>query len=766
MSDRDPRNNSQTKAKRVTKRRRHQPATSAAKDPGIPLPQLLQVLLVGGYTATLVAAALVPTDVIPRWGAGMGLTACWFILLLVWWLSCLVSGQATIRWGPTSWALLAFLTLHSLSGLAMLSAGNPRSTVNMIWLWLGFGAVFWLARQLLRTPAECRAAISVMIALAVGLSMFGYYQYFVSLPRSRADYRKDPEGELRKAGIVAPAGTPQRKHFEDRLNSTEPISTFTLTNSLAGFLAPWLAAAVSISISNWRHRQLRWGLALTALLSALLIGGCWILTKSRTSWVAFALGLAVFGIYGRRSGWQPNWRWLAIGVGLLGLLAVLATVVGGLDWLVLSESSKALVYRLQYWRSTAALISEHAWFGCGPGNFQQFYQAQQLPEASESVATPHNFLLEVWATAGTPAMTAWIGLFGCLVWQLRRGGRSTAVVPTHSETSKGKVRTIYWGSLVGVLIAYPLGAIAGDRFVPAIEILAVGVPPAALMLLAGHRWVLHGDLPLGVLVCALGVLLLNLLGAGGISYAGVAVTLWLLVAVMLNLVESQHAPLRLTRPVFLAVGIGIATVALLFFQTMYFPVLNRKRWINEGQLALRLHGQAKADAAFRAAAEADPHSEEPWIELASLRHSRWQTSGGAAEWTAFAEAAAQVLARDRSSSEAHTRHGHWLLAAYRRGDDPKRLDEAIVGYRRAIELFPSYNGGRAQLAWALHLARAPAAAAAAEEALRLDRLNPHSEQKLRALTLFDPGPGHAAQLPAPNGNAEQMMERLRSGMGN
>ena len=55
--------------------------------------------------------------------------------------------------------------------------------------------------------------------------------------------------------------------------------------------------------------------------------------------------------------------------------------------------------------------------GVGPGNFQQTYPAYKLPQASESVADPHNFLLEVWATAGGPALPLdvigwreWVGL--------------------------------------------------------------------------------------------------------------------------------------------------------------------------------------------------------------------------------------------------------------------------------------------------------------------------------------------------------------------
>ena len=62
------------------------------------------------------------------------------------------------------------------------------------------------------------------------------------------------------------------------------------------------------------------------------------------------------------------------------------------------------------------MIAEHPLGGCGPGNFQDAYTAYKLPEASEEVADPHNFLLEVWATAGTPAMLALVALLASFAW--------------------------------------------------------------------------------------------------------------------------------------------------------------------------------------------------------------------------------------------------------------------------------------------------------------------------------------------------------------
>ena len=727
-------------------------------------PRLFRACLLGGFTATVVATSLIPTDVIPELGTGMGLIGCWLVLLLAWCLVGFAAGTATVRWGPATFALAGFLVWFSLSGLLMAGAGHARPTLNTVWLWVGLGAAFWLARQLLSPGAECRAMIAVMISLAVCLSMLGYHQYFFTNPATRQAYQEDPEQSLRQANLRAPPGSPERKRFEDRLNSTEPISTFTLTNSLAAFLSPWLVAAVGIAATNWSRDGRNTRLIVMGAACAVLIGGCWLLTKSRTSWVATGFGLSLLMVYGRRAGWRPDWRYLVLGGGVLGLLITLAAGIGGLDWLVLSESSKALRYRMEYWQSTSRLIQDHPWFGCGPGNFQQYYELYKLPQASESVATPHNFLFEIWSNAGTPALLAFVAVLVCFVWQVQRAWRTdcqqTDDGAAGAERLPDQVRAIYWGGLAGVVLAFPLGAMVGHP--PGREIFIVGLPCSVAVLFTLHAWVMAGRLAGTVTACAISVLLVNLLGAGGIGYPGVSLTLWLMMAIALNSTEIDRRSTIVSRRMLLAASACAAVVALLFFNTFYFPALNRQQRISEGDFFLQRFELARADAAYQAAIQADPYSAQPWERLASLRYSHWMAAGGQQLWGSFIEAADQVVAHDRRSSEAQVQRGHWLLAAYRRFGNKQHLRLALQAYRQAASLYPNNNLAHARVAWTLHLAQQNREAAQeAKEALRLDGLNPHSEQKLSALQVYDPGPSTSDQPAGPVGNAEQLMLRLR-----
>ena len=101
----------------------------------------------------------------------------------------------------------------------------------------------------------------------------------------------------------------------------------------------------------------------------------------------------------------------AVLVGLLITAAMIACFARpGLD-----KAATSLGYRVQYWQATLRMIAERPWLGCGPGNFQDVYTQYKLPEASEEVADPHDFILEVWATAGTPALLALMAVLGLFV---------------------------------------------------------------------------------------------------------------------------------------------------------------------------------------------------------------------------------------------------------------------------------------------------------------------------------------------------------------
>ncbi|MFV1965881.1 MAG: O-antigen ligase family protein [Pirellulaceae bacterium] len=766
-------------------------------------------------SALLVATPLLPSETAAREGTGVLLITLWLAFLVAWLASAAWYGRLEIRNGSLVVLLLLMVTCHSASALVMGQYGQPRYSFNMLWQWVSLGASCFLALQVVRKGVECRAFAAVAIALAVCLSSHGYYQYFYSLPKTRSAFAENPEEELRKAEVIAPPGSVERKQFEDRLQSTEPFATFTLANSLAALLSPWLLVVVGITATNaasLRGDLVRWSVA---LVTTAIIVGCWVLTKSRAAWLAAWVGLALLALHGWRAGWwRPNGKVLAGAAAAVILSVVFGTVTGALDLLVLSEAAKSFLYRTEYWQATLAMIRDYPWFGCGPGNFQQYYTAYKLPAASETIADPHNFFLEVWATAGSPAMIAFVALFVVFAWRVwrrrgprghgdangtaasgkrkekidsPRGGlrsgvpagsgdprrtlgsffrpfalaqtgprRGPPISPAAGE-AEGLARPVYWGAFAGFLMAFfPCGFLVGYVPDPALLLLA---PIGALSIAGWHWWVAQGELRVSVLVCSIVTLLVSLTVAGGISFAGVAGSLWLLVALALVAVNGRDTARTLSRP--WAVGLAVAAFALgvAFHQTMYVPVLRGPVLLMRG-LQLRQAGAFNAaEAAFLSASRVDPYSAEPWLQLADMYHQRWMATGEPHAWIGFDSAVHRMLHRNKRSSPAYTQYGDWALASYRRRGDPSHLSAAQYAYQRAVDLYPNSSYGHALLAWALHLAgRTADARREAEEALRLDRLNPHSERKLAMLHITDA----ALEDPdAPPVDAEQLMERIR-----
>lgn len=698
------------------------------------------------------ATPLIPSEAAVQQGAGAVLGILWLLLLAAWLASRLLAGERSVRAGWTMLALLLFLALHSLSGLVAMQTGNARYALNALWQWLTFGVLFFLARQTLAAPVAARATVAVMLALAVSLSSMGLQQYFIELPGNRAAFERDPEGTIEQTGIDAPPGSPARRQLVDRIYSLEPMGTFALTNSLAGFLAPLLVLTTGVGLANRERLRQDSRFLAGCLASVLLVATCLLLTKSRAALLATLGGavLVVLGAGPQRRSLRQGRLALLIG-GLIVLLALVAGViaVGGLDLQVLSEAPKSVLYRLEYWQATAHLIARYPWFGCGPGNFQSAYSRFKLPQASETISDPHNFLLEIWATAGTPAVLAFLALGTVYLLQLRAARPGDDPTPDSrsprekSPGEKSATRTedpvgpnngggvrwwVYAGAFAGVLLAYPCGMLVGFPVHVLVLPLTVVVGGATIWLFDG--WTRAGRLPVAPLLAALATLVINLLAAGGISFPGVAGNLWLLAAISLSLSPGDR-PRKLSAVTSLALAVGAAALLAANFLTVYSPVLESQASLVRGR-SLSVQGRPDAAvAAYQEAARQDPYDPTPWMHLAQLFHQMYLRDGGPAAWDRFEQAVSEARARDPRSPSLMTRVGNWYLEAHRESGDPRHAEAAQQAFQRAAELAPQGAIEHAQWAWASFLAGdEQTAAAQAEKALRLDASHPHEERKL------------------------------------
>jgi hypothetical protein len=686
----------------------------------------------------------------------------------------LIGGGLKVRW---SWADLAVYLLMLWVGLSAAHADERRMAINLAWEWGALGLAYALLRNLPRTRGESLALAAVLTATAVAVASYGLYQVAVELPQVRAYYQRHTVQALREAGI-----TPEeRKHFEDRLlGSQEPFATFALANSLAGFLLGPTVLALAVALENlFEHKGQgsRFGALALAAPPGLILLLCLLLTKSRSAYLGLLVGVAVLAWNARK---KVPARGLALaGLVLLGGIMALVAVAwakGQLDPLVLTESTKSLRYRWEYWQGTWRAIwgfPQAWWQGFGPGNFAEHYLRYKLPQSSEEIFDPHNMLLEVWATAGLPALVAFVAALGIALFNLLRpspewpAGPDAAAVPPRRDPAAPPQRATWvvvcgglsW--LVAVVVG-PLNPFAGaltERW------LILGMVWLWASVLGMPLWQRRPIPALSLGAAALAEMV-HLLGAGGIGIPAVALGFWTLIALGLNLRDDR--PCAALHPFGrrgTAFSLALVWSALVgTFAGAILPYWKCQGEMEVAQLALnrRTPDFQKARDAYSRACAADQFAVQPWLELADVEYRYWLSGQNKAtdelidvilltfkNATEPPKNATEPPKRNPNSYRVESLRAAILrdiLIHHAQALKPftkRKLEAQLVdALAKAAAIYPASAARHADLALAIaELAESTGqssllgdAVREANEALRLDEVTPHLDKKLPAAT--------------------------------
>lgn len=724
------------------------------------LGERLRRVALGLTVALLAARAYWPSEVDPKAEGGTGLSWDLAVLLVAGLAvaSGLIGGVVRIRW---SWTDAAVIALITLVGLSAGQAYDRRLAINLAWDWGAVGLVYLLVRNLPRTRAESVALAGALVATAVSVAVFGLYHAGVEMPQTRAYYLAHRLEVLQQMGY--PPGSATAAMFEKRLlDSTETTSTFALANSLAGFLIGPLVLMVAIGWENLVRRDGR-GARLTSLLlaavPALVVLTCLILTKSRSAYIGFAIGLLALAWCEWRRASKRTMLLAALGgLVVIGGLVLAGLATGKLDRQVLTESTKSLRYRWEYWVGAWGVITERRevfWGGRGPGNFTAPYLRHKLPQASEEIFDPHNLVLEVWSTAGALAMVALVTGLGVAFWNLVRPAPAEAPVEEASkprsalEWSSDPPRRTNWllvsagGGWILASIVGTLNPFEGD------------MPNRWLILGLAWIWAVLFGLPIWrrAPISAFGfgagalAIAVNLLAAGGIGLASVALMLWSLIALGLNLREDRPCS-RLREPGGRLMGFGLALVwsALLgIFAGAILPFWRSEAAIAEADAALRANPPKfeVAEAAYREAYSSDKYSARPWLGLAFEKFREWESRGAKVEdarWKTIPASMVEAVSPPRNPNSWTLHHERAKVTRQllnQLGDKLKPGElttyraNIVEATRRASRLYPSNASLHAELALAsAEIGMYGDAAKEAEEALRYDGLTPHADKKL------------------------------------
>lgn len=595
------------------------------------------------------------------------------------------------------------------SGYSHWANGPARTTFNQMLEIFGLLLLFrWFHFVFRAREAFRRSMLAWMLSLGIGLAALGCYQYFIEMPATRAAYAANPDEMLRESGLWFAPDSPQRMMFENRLESVEPFGTFALTNSLAGFLTPWLVIGVIVLgewlVSRWKIRRQdtasedssrdteksrihsrieAWNLLprwKKIASSTMLIGSiammaiCLLLTKSRAGYLAVLVGTGIAVLAMLFYQWYTDTThtrrpipWMKYGSiaallgGIVAAFVGFAIAVGGIDLEVISEAKKSLGYRLEYWSATSHLIADYPFTGVGPTHFQTFYPQYKLPQSSEEIADPHNFIMEIAASYGLPALLIFALLLGILAYRTLRamrfcltrhvtppaeqGGDMVDSEATAGLLSSGSPFAPYWVVLVtigGGFLAWFFGGMTETPPAPLnIVIFSVAVAAAypiwnfALWQLSDKRFLRLLALSMGIL--AFGV---NLLAAGGFGMPGMICVFWILLAMLWVEIQLAEPPRPVTLPTppqlrrqrrssVLVIAAIFLTVVLVIHDGLQPSLQCRALLVelqssveNESSMAFSTpettaRWQYERAERYLAAAAADPLTETPWLQWAN-----------------------------------------------------------------------------------------------------------------------------------------------------
>lgn len=610
-------------------------------------------------------------------------------------------------WNLAAWMMLA--------ALATSPPNNLRVATNEAWLWVAGAAVLTSARRLLSSKHHRADAIALVFGLVIAMSVHALHQNWISLPNDRQAYLNDPEAVMKAAGLRAPEWSSQQMIFANRLLDGGPTAQFALANSLAAVLPIGVLIGVTLLVRGWGRKES--GRLISGALIALVLTSATALvfTRSRSATAACILGVAWL-VIGLRIGKSLSARRLLVTSFVIGLALVAVTIgfllLGDEEWMAAAPSS--LLFRLRYWRSTLDLLGDHPLMGAGPGGFKAMYLRYRLPVSSESIADPHNFLFETLAAGGIVGGA----LLGILAWVCRRAKPEVerSDLPAERENTASPLTTagplnsepplLFVGAITTLAFIW-LFALATGQF-PDYEahFFAVPVGIAAMCMVRGEILNLTGKEVRTFALAIIGTVLIHLCFAGGWTVPGVAIWLWLSVAICCHsrAIEMAHgnAGADTRKPMarrlsLIAVLAGAALLICIRVASLGPTQASRLAQLRAMD-SDRRGFSARANEESRRAVTADPWAVEP-----ALWRSQWLLggllrSGKENERVSWLEATGEVADRAGEDPRVIRALGEQSLHLYQRFGREDDLVEAGRLLNQALSINPSEVSLIAQLA--------------------------------------------------------------------
>ncbi|MCE3016942.1 MAG: O-antigen ligase family protein [Pirellula sp.] len=686
--------------------------------------------------------------------------------------------------------------------VALAGGSNGQTALLGFWQTIAIVGVTSACVHHAADPLRLAAMARWILGLAVGSSVYALYQFMVSMPRIRSQFKDDPTPFLQSEGIEQ--GTAMALQFYNRVMSAEPMGPFNLTNSLAGFVAPWSVVACLAGVwyffrkdsdsssdrnasSGIPHGNPRFYLALIGGV-VVLLGMALLLTKSRTAWIAMLAGLLmIVCMYSKIVLQRNSLKWV------IAALAAIAIPFGFVVWrdpLIVLEAGKSLAYRADYWNGAMQLIGRSPWFGYGSLNFQSVYPHVKSITASETPADPHNMWIEIATDAGLPGLmitilgSVYLTISGIRHWRYPSQQSSDGKWHQQQARATHPIAWISIGMMVASVATLGMTLLFSSDLDTAIScFLFVSHTAIVASMLRSEIWVrfvTENMSMLGFLVCTVTGLHLCFSGGwmqpGTMNTAAVAIAL-ILVGQSRNLTStfgvSKHFPV-------LSFGGWIVACGAFAYST-YVPEVRLASWENEMQFTDPLRLDLESVESALALHRFSPVLADRILGICSVRIMDSRISSGArnAWFAVYERARRELLERDRNQPNSKDRCVEWdlQLVDFLETREPDRSLELLARAKTTAEEAVSQYPSSIQL----QLQAAVLEAQTGEWKEASDRLdiveeidiaNPHLDRKLRLAAVRVPRGSHSIfgtfqendrVAGAPNQvRGEPLFQRLRS----
>lgn len=252
----------------------------------------------------------------------------------------------------------------------------PRSSFFVFTHFLSLAAFYFVIRALIVSNKALQIVLYSIFAAGLAYSVYGLLQYYGQIPHPFWY-------------------TPQSM-----------ASRYVNGGHFAAFLLFSLFIGMSIAISA-RNRLIQ----LALLIPFSIISWAFVLTRSRTVWLAFFVGLLFFAYFLYRYGFVRNVKisWVAALIGAPALFFILYKSWGVVAarfeeiWKSKDAPFYSLIYRLELWEGCLKAIWSRPW-GWGAGTFSAVFPLYRVNDDRFFVDYAHNEILHTGVDFGLPGI--------------------------------------------------------------------------------------------------------------------------------------------------------------------------------------------------------------------------------------------------------------------------------------------------------------------------------------------------------------------------